>query len=306
MRMRGTLALMIACSEPAPSPVETGGEAPECLLEVGAGAWELPIGDTMSILATNATGEVRFASDAPDVAWVSESGDVTARSVGRAQVTVSDLVCARTVEVTVLPRRCSASFIDEFSAETLGDGWTSMDIGEPGVAGSHAVESGELTIRGAGDDIWFVADQFRFVHRAELRAGDDFTATVKVVRVEDVQEWTKAVLMVRDELTADARFVGVVATPGDMPDRLQYRSNAGDVTYADGAQPGLTFPYWLRLEKSGSEYTASLSEDGEAFRTYARATLDLVDALFVGLAVTSNDIFLPAEAVFDDFRIECP
>jgi hypothetical protein len=297
---------MWACAAPN-EPRQDSREAPAaCTLQVVEGPLTLAGGDTATLTTTGAQGDVRFASDDPAVAWVSPGGEVAARSEGAATITVSDAVCSQSVEVTVPPSRCDAAFFDDFAGAGLDPTWEATDIGGPGVPGSHTQVAGTLSIEGAGDDIWWIHDQFYFLQQTSLNVRDDFVATVKVLQVENVQEWTKGALMIRDELTADARFVALMATPGDMPDRLQHRPTAGDVTYADGTDTGLRFPYWLRLEKTGNEFTASLSEDGEAFVPYQEVVLDFVDTLHVGLGVTSNDPFRTARVVFDDFRIECP
>jgi len=47
----------------------------------------------------------------------------------------------------------------------LPEGWSNLDIGSPGVAGSASYNAGIWTVEGGGSDIWGTYDQFHFVCR---------------------------------------------------------------------------------------------------------------------------------------------
>src|ERR1039457_562010 len=55
-------------------------------------------------------------------------------------------------------------------AQGLPAGWTSQDIGSPGVAGSTSVSNGVWTVSGSGSDISGASDQFQYAY--EPFAGD--------------------------------------------------------------------------------------------------------------------------------------
>ena len=44
----------------------------------------------------------------------------------------------------------------------LPPGWSDMDIGSPGLAGSASYTNDLWTVTGGGSDIWDTADQFNF------------------------------------------------------------------------------------------------------------------------------------------------
>ncbi len=211
------------------------------------------------------------------------------------------------IQITVNNSVCTVAFSDDFEDESLDGGWTSQDIGSPSRSGSVSEEDGILTVEGGGSDIWGSSDQFHFVYRTGLTASDDFVLTVKVLSVENVNPWTKGALMVRDSLDADAKFVDVIATPGNKYHRLQWRSSTGGSAWSAGDPPGLSFPYYLRLVKSGNTYTAYLSDDPSSFGSpYASTTVSMSGSIYVGLGVTAHKSNGRAEVEFDDFTIECP
>ena len=202
---------------------------------------------------------------------------------------------------------CSLSFTDDFDDESLDSGWKSKDIGGPKKSGSVSEEDGVLKVKGGGKDIWGKEDEFHYVYRTGFSASDDFEVLVKVDSVEKESDWTKAGIMVRDSLDDDAKFVQVIATPVDKWHRLQWRSSTGDNADSTGVAPGLSFPYYLKLVKSGNTYTAYLSEDPSNFGSaYASTTVTMSGDIYVGLVVTAHKEDGSAKAKFDDFEISCP
>jgi regulation of enolase protein 1 (concanavalin A-like superfamily) len=60
----------------------------------------------------------------------------------------------------------------------------------------------------------------------------------------------------------------------------------GEGRYRGGAG---TAPVWLKLTRSGSTVTASVSTDGSSWRVVGSAAMSFSGAIYVGLAVTSHD-----------------
>src|SRR5258708_28054096 len=67
-------------------------------------------------------------------------------------------------------------------APAFASGWTSVDIGDVGLAGSATETSGVWTVHGAGGDILGTAEAFHFLYRA-ARSHDQ----PLIVRREDLQ-----------------------------------------------------------------------------------------------------------------------
>jgi regulation of enolase protein 1 (concanavalin A-like superfamily) len=169
------------------------------------------------------------------------------------------------------------------SAQALPSGWTSQDIGNPSVAGSATASGGTWTINGAGTDIWGTSDQFRFAYR---QMTGDVDITVRVATLEALDAWTKAGLMIRDGLAANARHVNFALT-GAEGYALQRRLTTGGQTEHTYAGAGAA-PRWLRLVRKGNVFTGYRSADGVNWTQAASATVTLPATVNVGLPVTSH------------------
>ncbi|MEN6333528.1 MAG: discoidin domain-containing protein, partial [Phycisphaerales bacterium] len=70
---------------------------------------------------------------------------------------------------------------------------------------------GSVTMSAGGTDIWDVADQFRFAFK---QLNGNGTLIAKVESLDNTNEWAKAGVMIREDLSAGSRFAAVYATPG--------------------------------------------------------------------------------------------
>src|SRR5256885_1819479 len=116
---------------------------------------------------------------------------------------------ARLVFVLVLIAVCDRS--TAFAA--VPTPWATRDIGAPALAGSASFLNGRFTIGGGGIDIWGTSDQFRFVYQ---RVAGDFQIVARVESLTQADVWSKAGVMIRSSLNADAvhGFVEVTAGSG--------------------------------------------------------------------------------------------
>ena len=179
----------------------------------------------------------------------------------------------------------------------LPTGWSSRDIGSPGVAGSASVASGTWTVRGSGANIWGSADQFQFAYQ---QITGDFDVRVRISSLENVHAWSKAGLMVRESLNANARNAFVLVTPSSGR-YFQSRSATGGSTSRKSAGSGAA-PAWLRLVRQGAQFTGYVSSDGTAWTAAGSATVSMASAAYIGLAVTSRDDSRAAAAVFTNYQ----
>jgi regulation of enolase protein 1 (concanavalin A-like superfamily) len=72
----------------------------------------------------------------------------------------------------------------------------------------------------------------------------------------------------------------------------------GETTSVSG--PVRNAPYWIRLSRVGSTFTAASSPDGETWTNYATFTIPMSATAFFGFAVTSHDNSQLTTAVFTD------
>jgi hypothetical protein len=128
------------------------------------------------------------------------------------------------------------------------------------------------------------------------------TITARVRSVSNAHVWSKAGVMIRENLSPGAKHVVAVVTPGKGI-AMQYRAATGGVSAQAADQPGAA-PAWVRIVKRLDTFTASWSTDGEHWTTLGSATVALTSSSFyVGLPITSHNTAASTTAVFDDVRV---
>jgi hypothetical protein len=176
----------------------------------------------------------------------------------------------------------------------------SADIGAVGHAGTTQLTPTAITIEGGGADIWNNADAFRYYHTPTATAGDS-DLQVTVSSVENVNAWTKAGLMFRETLAANAKQVMLVVTPGKGI-ALQYRDTTGGASAQVAAVPGAA-PTQLRLRKNGSNFLGYYYDaSGEHFVGSISVPMSGT-TIFGGIPVTSHDNGTLATAVFTGLTV---
>ena len=161
--------------------------------------------------------------------------------------------------------------------------WRSMDVGHVAQAGSVEVLNGLIRMHSFGTNILAQADSFQFVckpvsERSEL--------LVRVARVQSIDPWARAGVMMREGLAADARQVSLTITPrrGGV---LTWRSQKGAETEVL-LERNLVMPCWLKLKRDGDHFTASYSHNGRQWRTMERVSLPMSEECYAGLALTAG------------------
>jgi hypothetical protein len=182
------------------------------------------------------------------------------------------------------------------------------------LAGSaKQVETGWDLIAG-GADIWEKSDQFRFVCK---QMSSDFDIAVRVESFSPAHLYSKAGLMIRENLNADSPHLMFLVFADNAPRNnnlgayeMQFRSVAGGDCNAiypavrPPAPPEFPAAYpnsWLRVERRGERFSAFASRDGKAWKLYAVQTLTLPSLVYVGLALTSHNPQIAAKARFRNY-----
>ena len=184
--------------------------------------------------------------------------------------------------------------------------WTSQDIGAVAAAGSSSIAAdGTHTVRGSGADIWTANDEFRYVHQSLTGDG---TITARLVTLTNTQTFTKAGVMMRSGLGANAVNVAMIATPtATNKFRFQVRPTAGATTTATNSTPNSVIPVWLRLTRAGNTFKGFFSTNGTTFTQLGTTqTLTMASTISVGLALTSHLDGTVATATFDSVVITTP
>jgi F5/8 type C domain/Protein of unknown function (DUF1349) len=160
---------------------------------------------------------------------------------------------------------------------------------------------GSIVIGAAGADIWSTADEFRFVYKALT---GDASIVVRVDSMVERDPWTKAGVMIRESLEAGSKFAAVYITPANGC-RFHTRTASNvdatsDTSVATAEQIAITAPYWVKLERSGNEFSGFYSADGSSWTamSWNPQTISMLGSIRIGLAVTSHSAGNPTSAEF--------
>lgn len=219
-----------------------------------------------------------------------------------------------------------------------GQTFQNQDVGEPDIEGSTEVDGSEITVTGAGNDIWGDSDQFQFYYTT---VDGDFDAIVRVESLEGTHQWAKAELMCRYDEGDEEPFgtnphISMMATRTGGQNQIspQWRKVPNGGSGWNGGNVVTPVPYpnvWFRVNKVGSVISGYFGEDGSDWTkmyeadtsnpespvlgqgggfanpggTWGADSVDFGDGslIHVGLAVTSHDVNSEATAVFYDFQL---
>ena len=179
---------------------------------------------------------------------------------------------------------------------------TGADVGpasDPLEVGSTALQAdGSFVVVAGGSDIWNRTDGFHFTYQ---KVTGDFDARVQVVQLNPINRWSKAGLMVRENLDPGSRDLAACVTPsGPTTDgdtganvyQFVHRATPDGDTVGIGESSGVPYPNaWIRLRREGNTFTAYRSTDATNWTQYAQTTLatPFADTVYFGLATTAHD-----------------
>jgi hypothetical protein len=161
--------------------------------------------------------------------------------------------------------------------------WSTADIGGVGAAGRANYLSGTFTITGSGADIWGTGDEFRFVYQT---ASGDCEIRARVASLQNTHANAKAGVMIRESLNGNSAHAMVNVTPGAGLEFIR-RTSTG-ATSVNTVTAGLTAPYWVRLVRTGSTFTAYRSTDGSTWTTIGSQSITMGASVYIGLPVCSH------------------
>ncbi len=208
---------------------------------------------------------------------------------------------ALTASLTSPPDGATVAAATITAAAALPSPWLATSIGSPAVGGSATYASGTFTIEGAGANISGTADQFHFAYRTLTGNGE---IVARVASLENTSAWAKAGVMIRETLTASSRHAFAAVTPrnGLAFVRRVTTGGATAITYR-GTE---TAPYWVRLVRSGSTFSAYQSATGTGWTLIGSQTISMAATVYVGLAVNSQNVSTLATATFTGAGVSAP
>ncbi|MHC4297600.1 MAG: discoidin domain-containing protein [Planctomycetota bacterium] len=172
--------------------------------------------------------------------------------------------------------------------------------GYPGSSGSFVEgPAGTYTMTGSGADIWDNADEFHFAYKTLTGPG---TIIARVESIEETDVWAKAGVMIRETLDPGSAHAFACVTPQSGV-ASQGRIDTGSSSF-NTAEAGITAPHWVKLERDISgTFTVSHSSNGTSWAPVAGSNptnIQMASTVYIGLAVTSHDVALTAQAVFSN------
>ena len=178
-----------------------------------------------------------------------------------------------------------------------------FDVGVVDPEGNATFDGTALTLRGSGADIWGTADAY---HGSFRSIAGDFEVTARVLSVQNVNQWAKAGLMIREGLGASVRHASVFATPTDVKGIAFQRRVVANGPSVHTAGPSLAPPVWLKLARRGDTVYAyarkTLGDPWTLVGTQAFPGL-AGGVQLVGLAVSSHRNGTLATARFDNVSV---
>ena len=168
-------------------------------------------------------------------------------------------------------------------------GFSNLDIGSPQLAGSAEQVGNGWDIVAGGVDIWEKSDQFHFVHK---QVAGDFDIAIRVESFTPAHLYSKAGLMIRESLSPNSAHLMFLVFSDNSPRNnnlgtyeMKFRLVEGGVCHAvypavkPPAPPEFPAAYpnsWLRVQRSGNQFSAFASTNGKAWKAYGVQTLKCI------------------------------
>ena len=177
--------------------------------------------------------------------------------------------------------------------------WAHGDVGATLLAGDAVGGAGRYTVTGGGADVWGTADAFHYAYTT-LSGDGSIVAQVRAIQL-DVSPWVKAGVMVRESLTPGSphAFMLISAAKGSA---FQRRRAAQGITVGT-AGPFSAAPRWVKLQRTGHQFTAYESADGVTWTPVGTDTIPMGATVYVGLAVTSHATGAMATCTFENVTV---
>ena len=188
-----------------------------------------------------------------------------------------------------------------FTLQALPPGWSDLDIGLVGIAGSATYSNGAFTVTGSGAGIWNGSDQFHFVYQPLTGDG---TIVARVVSLQGATTYANVAVMIRESLNANATNASAGYSP-QSPTIVFYddRTSTGGSTVQVN-HINASVPYWVKAVRSGGSFSAYASADGQNWvQVGTTQTINMAQSVDMGLAVSNSSNTALVTAVFDNVSV---
>ena len=171
------------------------------------------------------------------------------------------------------------------------------DIGQVGTKGSVIYSSGAYTLRGSGKDIWGSSDEFYYAYKKVLGNG---SVIVQVGSNSNFDEWSKAGLMFRQDLSSSSSYVmnSIVSDNKMFFQQRNYDGQPSETLKTMNAKPK-----WIKLKRLYNMIYSYYSCDGQEWILYGETSVNFNESIYVGLAYTSHNHSKIGQNIFTGFSI---
>lgn len=153
-----------------------------------------------------------------------------------------------------------------------------------------STSGGTYTLVAQGNDIWGTADHFTY-YFATATADGTYSCKVKTEGTTSSDGgWAKAGLVARETGDASSPMVAVLITDKNGV-AFQWRKTykAAEESWPMAIAIGVTAPIWLKMAKSGSNWTVSYSTDGKTYNNKTSMSVPFTGKTYlIGLAACSH------------------
>jgi hypothetical protein len=185
------------------------------------------------------------------------------------------------------------------SGEPLPPLWLNEDIGDVDLAGSASSLAGSFVVKGSGSGIGGTADEFQYVYQPLNGNGQ---IVVQLLSQQNTLTQPMAGLMMRESLDDNSKSALLYATPG-AGDAFIFREETGGESQSYYLGEGVHAPCWLKLIRCGDIFLGYVSFDGVVWIRYGYVQIPMTEDIYVGLAVTSHQDGILAQATFSTPQI---
>jgi IPT/TIG domain len=205
------------------------------------------------------------------------------------------------VVVSVAPSMTNSNPVTfTVNSQALPPQWLDQDVGVVGPAGSASYSNGTFTVMASGQWIWNIADGMNFVYQP---LSGDGTIVARLLSLQGGSSSESTGVMIRETLDAGSTHA-YAAFGGSSFIYFTERPSAGANTTLQTNSIAVGFPYWVKLSRSGNNFSVFSSPDGVNWTQIGTTqTITMAQNVFIGLAVASDDNTKLATATFDNVSI---
>jgi regulation of enolase protein 1 (concanavalin A-like superfamily) len=187
------------------------------------------------------------------------------------------------------------------NALALPPQWLDQDVGAVGPAGSASYANGTFTVMASGNWIWNFADGMNFAYQPLSGNG---TIMARLLSLQGGTSSESTGVMIRETLDPGSAHA-YAAYGGGSFIYFTERPSTGAMSTLQTNSVAVTFPYWVKLVRSGNNFSVYSSADGVNWvQIGATQTITMAQNVFIGLAVCSDTNAALATATFDNVSIQ--